>query len=196
MRSPQYPWRVIRVDTDFEPLVTERLRLRRSVAGDADAISVFRRDPDVHRYQGWERTDPSGIRAEIEEMARRAPGQPGGWVQLSVEERESGRLLGDVGLSSVEGEPGVIKIGYTIAPAFQGHGYATEAVGALVAYAFDTLGADVVRAYASVENVPSIRVAEKVGMRTVERIEHRYGDEVWLGVRHELRRDDRVGGRG
>jgi aminoglycoside 6'-N-acetyltransferase len=185
---------VIRVDTDFEPLLTERLRLRRSVAGDAEAISAFRSDPDVHRYQGWERTDPEGIRAEIEEMARRAPGQPGGWVQLSVEERETGRLLGDVGLSSVEGEPGVIKVGYTIAPAFQGHGYATEAVGALAAYAFDTLGADVVRAYASAENVPSIRVAEKVGLHPVERIEHRYGDEVWFGVRYELRREDRADG--
>lgn len=187
----RYPWRVIRADADFEPLLTERLRLRRSVAVDAEAISAFRSDPDVHRYQGWERIDPEGIRAEIEEMARRAPGQPGGWVQLSVEERGSGRLLGDVGLNSVDGEPGVIKVGYTIAPVFQGRGYATEAVGALVAYAFDTLGADVVRAYASVENVSSIRVAEKVGMRPVERIEHRYGDEVWFGVRYELRREDR-----
>ncbi len=50
--------------------------------------------------------------------------------------------------------------------------------------------AGVVRAYASAENVPSIRVAEKVGMRLIERVEHRYGDEVWFGVRYELRRED------
>ena len=55
-------------------------------------------------------------------------------------------------------------------------------MGALVDYAFDTLGADVVRAYASAENLPSIRVAEKVGMQLIERLEHRYGDEVWYGV--------------
>ena len=72
----------------------------------------------------------------------------------------------------------------------QGRGYATEAIGALVGYAFEVLGADVVRAYASTENVASIRVAEKVGMTLVERIEHRYGDEVWFGVRYELHRDD------
>jgi RimJ/RimL family protein N-acetyltransferase len=64
-------------------------------------------------------------------------------------------------------------------------------VRALVDYAFDALGADVVRAYASEENEPSIRVAEKVGMRLVERLEHRYDDEVWYGVRYELRREDR-----
>ncbi len=182
----------MRVDAHFEPLVTERLVLRRSRPEDARAISAYRSDPDVHRYQGWDRTDAAGVRAEIEEMARRAPGEPGGWVQLSAEEREGGGLVGDVGLSLAEGEPGVIKVGYTIAPAFQGRGYATEAVAALVAYAFDTLGAEVVRAHASAENAPSIRVAEKVGMRLVERIEHRYGDEVWFGVRYELRRKDRA----
>jgi RimJ/RimL family protein N-acetyltransferase len=177
----------MRVDASFEPLVTLRLRLRRSRPEDADSISAYRSDPAVHRYQGWERTDPDGVRSEIEEMARRAPGAPGGWTQLSVEERETGRLVGDVGLSPEEDEPGVIKIGYTMSPSFQGRGYATEAVGALVAYAFGTLGADIVRAYASAENLPSIRVAEKVGMQLVERFERRSGGRVFSVVRYELR---------
>jgi len=186
--STGYPPRSMRVDPDFEPLVTERLVLRRSRPEDADTISAYRSDPEVHRYQGWERTDPDGVRAEIREMDRRDPGEPGGWVQLSVEERATGRLVGDVGLSPADGEPGVIKIGYTIAPASQGIGYATEAVGALVTYAFDALEAEVVRAYASAANVPSVRVAEKVGMQLVERFERRYGDERWEGVRYERRR--------
>jgi RimJ/RimL family protein N-acetyltransferase len=182
----------VRVDANFEPLVTERLLLRRSQPEDAEIISAYRSDPDVHRYQGWERTDPEGVRAEIEEMTRRAPGEPGGWVQLSVEDRESGRLVGDVGLSPAEGEPGVIKVGYTMSPTFQGRGYATEAVGALIGYAFDALGVEIVRAYASAENVASIRVAEKVGMKLMERSERRHGDEVWVGVRFELRSDERL----
>ena len=178
----------MRADTEFEPLVTARLLLRRSLPEDATTISTYRSDPEVHRYQGWERTDPEGVRAEIREMAGRVPGEHGGWVQLSVVERDSGRLVGDVGLSPADGEPGVIKVGYTIAPAFQGSGYATEAVGALVSYAFDTLGAEVVRAYASADNIASVRVAEKVGMKLMERIEHRYGNEIWYGVRYERRR--------
>lgn len=177
----------MRVDTSFEPLVTPRLRLRRSRPEDAETISAYRSDPEVHRYQGWERTDPEGVRGEIEEMASRDPGAPGGWMQLSVEDRETGQLLGDVGLSPADDEPGVIKIGYTMSPSFQGRGYATEAVAALIAYAFDTLGADVVRAYASAENLPSIRVAEKVGMQLIERFERRSGDRVYSVVRYELR---------
>jgi aminoglycoside 6'-N-acetyltransferase len=182
----------MRVDPAFEPLLTDRLRLRRSIPGDAEAISAYRSDPEVHRYQGWERTDPDGIRAEIRAMAARRPGDPGGWVQFTVEGLEDGRMLGDVGLSPADDEPGVIKVGYTIAPSAQGHGYATEAIGALVAYAFDTLGAEVVRAYAAAENAPSIRVAEKVGMRLVERFEHREDDEVYRVVRYEMRRDERA----
>lgn len=178
----------MRADVRFEPLTTERLLLRRSRAEDAEAISAYRSDPAVNRFQGWDRTDAAGVRAEIEAMAGRAPGEPGGWVQLSVLERDGGRFVGDVGLSPADGEPGVIKVGYTIAPAFQGRGYATEAVAALIAYAFDALGADVVRAYASEENLASIRVAEKVGMRLVERFEHRAHGRAWGVVRYEIDR--------
>lgn len=179
----------MRADTSFKPILTDRLRLRRSVPEDADTISGYRSNPAVSRYQGWERTDVEGVRAEIEAMARRVPGESG-WIQLSVEERETGRLVGDVGLSPADGEPGVIKIGYTMTPEVQGRGYATEAVKALLTYAFDRLGAKVVRAYASAKNLPSIRVAKKIGMRLIERMERRSGDTVYYVVRYEIRKDE------
>jgi RimJ/RimL family protein N-acetyltransferase len=179
---------MITPDHAFEGLETPRLTLRRSHAGDAASIAAYRSDPEVHRYQGWERTDSDGVREEIEAMAARAPGDGGGWVQFSVEARDTGSLVGDVGLSPDDDEPGVIKIGYTMDPAFQGRGYATEAVKALIAYAFDTLGADLVRAYASAENLPSIRVAEKAGLTLVERFERTYEGETWQGVRYEIAR--------
>jgi RimJ/RimL family protein N-acetyltransferase len=181
----------MRADSDFEPLLTERLRLRRSVPGDAEAISAYRSDPAVRRYQGWGDTGIEDVRAAIEEMVGRAPGEPGGWVQLTVEDRRTGRMIGDVGVSPAEHHPGVIKIGYTIAPEFQGSGYATEAVRALIDYAFDVLEVDIVRAYASAENSPSIRVAEKAGLRLMERFEGVDDGVRWFGVRYELRRADR-----
>jgi aminoglycoside 6'-N-acetyltransferase len=181
----------MRTDTGFAPIVTERLRLRRSRPEDAERIAAYRSDPDVHRFQGWDRTDPEGIRAEIREMAQRRPGEPG-WVQLSVEDRATGELLGDVGMSPAAGEPGVVKLGYTIAPEFQRRGYATEAVRALVGYVFDVLGADVVRIYADGDNVASHRVAEKSGLGLIERFRHEEGGETWFGVRYELARGDRA----
>lgn len=180
----------MRVDTAFEPIQTERVLLRRSVLEDAETISAYRSDPNVNRQQGWDRTDVDGVRADIVEMSRRSPGEPGGWVQFTVLDRE-GRIVGDVGLALAEPETDVIKVGYTIAPEFQGAGLATEAIAALVDYAFDTLGADAVRAHASAANTPSIRVAEKVGMHLIEKRVYRDGDEVWYGVRYEVRRNER-----
>jgi aminoglycoside 6'-N-acetyltransferase len=181
----------VRPDPAFRPILTERLRLRRSVPSDAEAISAYRSDPEVRRYQGWDRTDPEFVREEIERMGDRAVGEPGGWVQFSVEERVGGRLVGDVGLSPADDSVDVIKVGYTVSPTAQGRGYATEALGALVAYAFDRLGAATARAYASEENVASIRVAEKVGMRLVERIERHHTDRTFFVVRFELDRPRR-----
>jgi len=111
----------MRADDAFRSLLTDRLLLRRSVAGDAETISAYRSDPAVHAMQGWDRTDPDGVRAEIEEMANRKPGEPGGWVQFTVEARDGG-IVGDVGLSPADGEAGVIKVGYTIDPRFQSRG--------------------------------------------------------------------------
>jgi RimJ/RimL family protein N-acetyltransferase len=181
----------MRVDTDAGPIQTERLLLRRSVPEDAETISAYRSDPTVNAQQGWDRTDVDSVRADIAEMSRRSPGEPGGWVQYTVEDLASGRIVGDVGLALADPEPNVIKVGYTIAPEFQGSGYATEAIRALVDYAFDTLGADAVRAHASASNAPSIRVAEKVGMHLIEKRAYRDGGEVWYGVRYEVRRDER-----
>ena len=181
----------MRVDTAFESIRTDRLVLRRSVPEDAETISTYRSDPNVHRQQGWDHTDVDSVRADIVEMGRRSPGEPGGWVQFTVLDREDGRIIGDVGLSLAEPETEVIKVGYTIAPEFQGAGLATEAIAALVGYAFDTLGAEAVRAHASALNAPSIRVAEKVGMRLIEKRAYRDGDEVWYGVRYEVRRGER-----
>lgn len=177
----------MRTDPGFRELRTERLLLRRSQPRDAEAISAYRSDPDVHQHQGWARTDPDHVRQEIEEMLQRTPGEPG-WVQFTLETLEDRGLVGDIGLSPRADEPGVVMVGYTIAPDHQRKGYATEAMDALVRYALDQLGADVVRAYADADNVASVLVAEKVGLVVVERFEGTDGDGTWHGVRMERRR--------
>lgn len=177
----------MRADPDLVELRTPRLRLRRSRPEDAETISTYRSNPEVHVHQGWRDTSAGYIRDEIEQMLQRTPGEPGGWIQFTVETDEGRALVGDIGMR-VDDEPGVVLVGYTIAPEHQGQGYATEAVGALVDYAFATLGADVVRAYADAGNVASVRVGEKVGLIIVERYEEPDGDTVWHGVRMERRR--------
>ena len=180
----------VRRDTSLSELPTDRLRLRRSVPEDAQAISGYRSDASVHARQGWRDTSPEYVRQSIVQMERAGPGDRGSWVQFTVFELDGGRLVGDVGLHPPDDEEGVVEIGYTIAPECQGRGYATEAVRALVAYSLDVLGARLVRAWADEDNAASIRVAEKAGLRVVERIEEPYEDGVWHGVKMELERRD------
>jgi RimJ/RimL family protein N-acetyltransferase len=177
----------MRTDPGFRELRTQRLLLRRSEPRDAEAISTYRSDPQVHQHQGWTRTDPDHVREEIEEMLRRTPGEPG-WVQFTLETLAEPRLVGDVGLCPRADEPGVVMVGYTIAPEEQRNGYASEAMEALVRYALDVLEADTVRAYADAENIASVRVADKVGLVVVERFEATDEDGTWHGVRMERQR--------
>jgi RimJ/RimL family protein N-acetyltransferase len=69
---PEYPCCSMRFDTDFEPLVTERLLLRRSRPEDAEAISAYRRDPTCTGTRGG-----SG-------QTRTGSGWLASWIRLAV----------------------------------------------------------------------------------------------------------------
>lgn len=77
--------------------------------------------------------------------------------------------LTGAGLAGFKGVPdseGIVEIGYGIAPAFQGKGYTTEAVQALIAWAFETPACKAIIApHTKRSNVASNRVLQKVGMR-------------------------------
>jgi len=69
--------------------------------------------------------------------------------QIGVALRSSGELIGDCGFRTPEIEPFQAELGITLAPEFQGRGYAAEALGALVNYLLLTLGED--RVFGSVD---------------------------------------------
>jgi len=106
-----------------------------------------------------------------------------GWrcPQLGVEwARLDGVVIGTVSLDVVDGmgQPGMpprteAQLGYIFDPAYGGHGYATEAVTAMVAYTFDRLGVRRITAGCFADNLASVRLLEKVGMR---REQHGVGD--------------------
>jgi RimJ/RimL family protein N-acetyltransferase len=70
-----------------------------------------------------------------------------------------------IGMCSVEPREGSAEIGYWIAVPHWGHGYATEAVRALIDHAFGELGYDALQAGARVSNPASRRVLEKCGFQ-------------------------------
>jgi RimJ/RimL family protein N-acetyltransferase len=152
-------------DAGFTSLVTERLTLRRFSAADVPAFAAYRSVPEVARYQSWE-TPFREVQARrfVADLAGCHPDTPGEWFQFAVTETASGRLLGDVA-AGPEPDDRLVRIGFTLAPAAQGHGFATEAVTALLDYLFHVRGKHRVAADCDARNLASVAVLERVGMR-------------------------------
>jgi len=106
-------------------------------------------------------------------------GDTAAWVNISMKSfsengfgrfplmlRSSGELIGDTGimLSNVDGKS-VHDLGYIIFSKFWGMGFATEAALKIMNHAFDSSGIKELSANMAYNNFPSIRVAEKIGMK-------------------------------
>jgi RimJ/RimL family protein N-acetyltransferase len=88
------------------------------------------------------------------------------WLMLAPAERS---LVGDIGFKGPPDDLRTLEIGYSVLPAFQGRGYATEAARALIAWGFAQPGVRRVVANCLAGNAGSIRVLEKAGMRLTGR---------------------------
>ena len=80
----------------------------------------------------------------------------------------------------------VVEVAYGVVPAFEDHGYATEAAAAAVEYAFTDDRVRIVRAHTRPENNASTRVLEKCGFRRTEDVVDPDDGPVW---RWELKID-------
>ena len=147
--------------------------------GDAEAVFAVFSDPEVGRWVGGAHTTLADSRAMI------ARGRARELAMWAVEERESGVLVGEVGLQPLELVGPEVEIGWTIGRDRWGRGYATEAAAPWLEVAFTTLGLDEVLATVLPGNAPSHRVAEKLGMRRTPELR-----DVW-GAPHVIYRATR-----
>jgi RimJ/RimL family protein N-acetyltransferase len=159
------------------PIRTERLILRPIVPDDAAAMHVYKSDPDAVRYVPYA---PLSL-AEVEERiattwSRTRFTAPGEALCLAVEERATGDLVGDLVLFWRSDTDRAGEVGYIFDARFAGRGYATEAVGALLALGFDGLGLHRIAARIDDRNTASVGVVERLGFRR----EARLVDSEWL----------------
>ena len=89
----------------------------------------------------------------------------GGTVALIVERAEDGGYIGSIQLTPSVVEPLQLQIGWIALPQHHGKGLMTEAVGAVVGLAFDSLDAHRIVAEIIGGNDASVRLAERVGFR-------------------------------
>ena len=148
---------------------TARLRLRELVPQDLDFVAAMLGHPEVNRYYGRQFTRADAQVWLNRQFARYAQHGHGLWL---VEARDSGEAIGQVGLAvqEVEGtcEP---EIGWLLHRPFWGCGYATEAGAAVRDLAFSRWRYSYVISLIRPENVPSRRVAERLGMTAGREVE-------------------------
>lgn len=170
-------------------LETTRLALRELVVDDAAAMFALNRDPEVVRYTGDE-PFPSVEAARAFVVAYRADVYAQeGFGRLAVVPKEgephAGENVGFCGLRRVGDD---VDLGYRLARATWGRGYATEASRAVLAWGFDVKGLERIIARAHVDNARSIRVLRNLGMRFVEHVDM----DGMPGALYELTRRDLV----
>jgi len=90
---------------------------------------------------------------------------------LAVVWKESSEVIGWCGLGPLDFNPAEIEIFYGLAKDYRGRGLATEAARAVMDYGFDSIGLDRIVAVADPDNIASVRVLEKLGMKFERRLD-------------------------
>ncbi|WP_369217368.1 GNAT family N-acetyltransferase [Streptomyces flavofungini] len=93
-----------------------------------------------------------------------------------------GRLVGGVMFRTFDAANGTCEAGCWLEPAASGRGLVTRAVRVLIDWAFEQRGMYRVEWYVASENLPSIRVAERLGMRRDGILR---GNDLYKGVRQD-----------
>ena len=172
-------------------LETARLVIRPLRRQDARDIYAYASDPEVARFVLWEpHRSLSDTRAWIRYVrGLYRQGLPASWA---VTLRDSGRVIGTIGFMWYSEANAAGEIGYSFSRAEWNRGYATEALGAVIASAFGALPLNRLEAQYDLRNPASGRVMEKCGMRKEgvlrERIKNK-GEFVSVALCSVLRSD-------
>jgi len=143
-------------------IVTARLRLDALRDEDADALFAYRSDPAVARFQGWKPASVADAKRFIEAHHGIAPDTPGTWWQRAIRLRDSGELIGDLGLHFMD--DAAVEVGISLAPAHQRHGYAREALEVMLDFVLGGLRKRRAVARVAPRNFMCMRLLEGVGM--------------------------------
>lgn len=153
---------MVRMTLATPSLHTARLRLRPFTDADADALFALHSNTHVMRY--WD-SAPWNERDRADRFIAMCGGMAdeGTGARVAIDRASDGVFVGWCVLTDWDPDFRSASLGYCLADAMWGHGYATEAAHALLRWAFDTLDLNRVQAETDTRNVASARVLEKIG---------------------------------
>lgn len=148
----------------FEKINTQRLIIRIAIPEDAEAIYAYRSDIIENQYQGW-------FPNSVNEVYDYLNGMPKSLdiadvcFQFAIISIHDKRLIGDMGIIFTGHNQLQTEVGCTLHKDFQGKGYATEALKAMVNYLFFHLNKHRIIASIDPRNSSSIRLIDRLGFR-------------------------------
>ncbi len=158
---------------------TERLTIRPYSEQDADELAEILTTPEVtSTFMVPEMESQHYLEELVQKLISFS--QPEDDIHLEYGIYLNGRFIGFVNDCGIEDDE--IEIGYAILPRYQGHGYATEAVHAVIAELREMGFRKIIAGYFS-ENTASLRVMQKCGMRETGQTK----EEEYRGRKHICR---------
>jgi RimJ/RimL family protein N-acetyltransferase len=156
-------------------LETDRLLLRDFIPEDVADVHAYASEPQSVRYMDW---GPNTEAQTADFLQRKLAAQlalPRAEYELAVVLKETGRVIGGIGLRLSRPAHRAGDMGYVFNPQVWGRGYCTEAAAAMLAFGLGELGLHRIYATCDPENRASARVMEKIGMT----YEGRLRDYTW-----------------
>lgn len=146
-------------------LETPRLILREFREDDWPAVLAYQSDPQFLRYYHWDGRTQHDAQEFVQMFLDQQSARPRLKYQLAITCKGSDEVIGNAGVRLETPDAQLGHIGYELAAAHWGQGYATEAAQAMVDYGFDVLGLHRIWAWCISENTASAHVLEKLGMQ-------------------------------
>jgi RimJ/RimL family protein N-acetyltransferase len=132
---------------------------------DLDVFYSYRRNPEVTKYQGFDVFTFEQAKDFITSQKDKAFGKLGEWVQYGIENKKSGRLIGDCAIKLDANDRRLAEVGITISPDEQKKGYAREALLGILDFLFSLENFHRVTEIVDAENIASIQLLKNVGFR-------------------------------
>lgn len=151
------------------PLTTDRVVIRDWSVDDAEAAYAIYGSPEVTHWltPAMDQVgDVAAMRSVLQAWQEAQPNLPPPRGRWAVQLRDGGAVIGGLGIRLLPPYEDDLELSWQLSRAFWGHGYATEACLALLAWAF-TQDTEELLAVARPNNVRAIATAKRIGMQWV-----------------------------
>ena len=148
-------------------LEADRVLLRDFRGDDVTELQRYHADPDFLEFYAPDVATPEHAKLLVELFVRTARAQPRLDFSLAVVDRGSAQLIGCCSLRTAGQDPGKAQFGLELAPKFWGRGLAAESARELLAFGFETLQLDEIRAESVTANERVQKLVAKLGFSKI-----------------------------